>query len=198
MKNVVRRRLPKVLREPGFWLVGAVTLPGVLYSAAGVNFLMREFAEFCLGLLALTGGLWVFLARPPWFLSSAAQRRAFRLRRAGSVALWAAFLASVPITRWPARLTFLTAEPTLNRIADQIQRGETPRLPARAGLLVIREARMWDFSGAGLLPSLPCLWIQDHGLGLSGAGFVRGSADGAFNAYVVSRLQGNWSQFDED
>jgi hypothetical protein len=200
----MKSKLTRVVREPGFWAVGVTVLPVVWYSAIGGSFLLVSptltlmVVGFWLVVVALSGLVWLALARPPWFLS-ATERRNFRLRRAGAVALWAGVLLSVPLTRWPVRLSFAISQPALDAVADQVERGETLRYPVRAGLFVIRKAEMNDLGSAGLLPAQPCLWVEDYGASLGRAALARGPReDGHYSQFSVSRLSGNWSQVDED
>jgi len=45
--------------------------------------------------------------------------------------------ASIPVTNWPLRVSFMFHRPALERLANLVQAGRTPGLPCRVGLYTI-------------------------------------------------------------
>ncbi len=113
------------------------------------------------------------------------------LRPAFTAAILAlAVAASVIVTAWPLRLSYLLSRPTLERLAMTVQAGEPPDGPVRVGLFVIKRT---EVSRQGLV----CLWTELDPKG--NTGFVRCGANGLpANLWSSIQLDEQWNLVAED
>lgn len=98
--------------------------------------------------------------------------------------------ASVIITAWPLRLSYLFSRPSLEQLAIMVQAGEQPVCPIRVGFFVIKQT---EVSGQGAV----CLWTVLDPAG--NTGFVRSDASNLpLNLWSRIQLDERWSLVVED
>ena len=197
----MKRILSVMAREPGFWMPAACVLPVIWYSAIGSSFSwMPIFAGGWLITLLVSGLGWRKLS-PPLRLAPLCEARAL------VILFWAVILLSVRLTRWPLRLSLLAAQPTLNRIADRLERGEPVELPCYAGLFKVRDIQLSEVTGwdGDVLTTkqIPCIWLTDYNASPDAVGFSRvpfsdcaawKSGETYLCSVPASHVSGNWYQ----
>jgi len=101
-----------------------------------------------------------------------------------------AVVATVIVTAWPLRLSFVLSRPSLERLALAVHEGRRLAAPVRVGLFVVNQAEM---SPRGVV----CLWT---GLAPSGrTGFVQSNANFMpLNLWSSIQLDEQWHLVAED
>ena len=147
-----------------------------------------------LGLLVV-GIPWIAALGTAWAVLFARQRSVSpRMRDGAGMAVF--FLAVLPIvtlwTLWPLHLAFLTARPTMERLADQIAAGNPVVFPRQAGVFVVSAAVVDPFAGnVGLMidpnPNGPTKFVR------SGPNSVRNPNSPIRGSNLNVDLGGGWS-----
>lgn len=99
--------------------------------------------------------------------------------------------ATVAFSDWPLRLTFACSRGSLERLAAQIGAGQSPELPVRAGLFVVR--------GTENRNGIICLWTDPDPAGPGG--FANCAPAGAARNFNINEnvfLSGQWQWIVED
>ena len=145
-------------------------------------------------MLFLLGGIWLTVLGPPKDLPESVRqvRRRWRTRL---LLLLGGMLLSVPVTRWPLRLTFAASAASLNRLADQVEAGHAPPGPVRAGLFTIESTEIchtWDGH------KMVCLWTYKDSLGFARPAAPASRTDDGERELAIWPLAGPWATVDED
>jgi hypothetical protein len=95
------------------------------------------------------------------------------------------------ITQWPLRLVFNLNLPTLERLADQAEKGETLKSPVRVGTFLVRKLELRNSKDV-------FIWIDADPSEFGGFIRTQRSRNQGYNYYPADHLSGNWYLYYED
>jgi hypothetical protein len=135
-------------------------------------------------IFSLPAGLFVLISWALWEGRLPQSPGAGRTLLGGSIVIG----LSIVLTQWPLRLAFWAVEPTLDSLADRLERGEKVKTPLRVGTFLIQVAEMrYD--------SYPALTLDPKSSGPTS--LVRKQEFGA-KGWSKVQLSDRWYLFNED
>jgi len=113
-------------------------------------------------------------------------------RNAVAVPLSLLLIASVMLTQWPLRLQYLLVKPSLNTIANRVEKDESIQTPIQVGFLRIKNV---EINRHGVV----CLWTDPNPGGYSGLVKTQPSKVASeFNLWSSVKLDDTWQFIHED
>lgn len=168
-------RAPQLVASWTWRLTLALLVPGNLLAMWWSGVGGDPLAVIVLPIMA---GLPILYLVGIWFGAHVEGHRRVPVSKSILVAVLISNIASIPITNWPLRITWLASRSALENLADRVAAGENPTVPCRAGLFTIRKV---DVRGGD---EVVMLWMDPGGAGPSG--WARGPLEEAARSVNLS------------